>query len=50
MFFVVLVDVWEYWPRRCTLVVYERGQKGCLPDNVVLWAEQMGYVRRIDSE
>lgn len=49
MLFVVVVDKFEYRPRRCTLVVYRRGEKGCLPDDVVLAAQQRGEVEVLRS-
>lgn len=45
MLFEVIVDTFEYRPRRCTLVVYRRGQRGCLPESVVLAARDRGEVR-----
>lgn len=47
MLFEVIADTFEYRPRRCTLVVYRRGDRGCLPDAVVLVAEARGDVRRL---
>lgn len=44
MLFVVVADTFEYRPRRCTLVVYKRGDRGCLPEAVVLAAVGRGEV------
>lgn len=50
MFFVVIAETFEYRPRRCTLVVYRRGDRGFLPDAVVLAARDRGEVRVLDHE
>lgn len=47
MFFEVIAETFEYRPRRCTMVVYRRGDVGCLPEAVVLAAEARGEVRRL---
>ena len=47
MLFEVLAETWEYRPRRCTLVVYKRGQRGFLPESVVLQAEADGFAKRL---
>lgn len=44
MLFEVITETFEYRPRRCTLVVYRRGDTGCLPEKVVLAAESRGEV------
>lgn len=49
MLFVVVADKFEYRPRRCILVVYQKGDRGCLPGDVVLAAEQRGEVEVLCS-
>lgn len=44
MLFVVVAEVFEYRPKRCTLLVYKKGDRGCLPDAVVLAAAERGEV------
>lgn len=50
MMFEVVVDRWDYRPRRCTMVTYLRGQRGYLPEPVVRDAEARGLVRVLPWE
>lgn len=49
MMFEVLVDVWHYRPKRCTMVTYRKGQKGCLPADHVQKAAARGLVKILEA-
>lgn len=50
MMFEVIVPVWDYRPRRCTMVSYQQGQRGFLPEGVVRKAAEAGFVRILEDQ
>lgn len=50
MMFEVVAPVWDYRPRRCTMVSYRKGERGFLPEDVVRKAEADGFVRILEDQ
>lgn len=52
MMFVVVAEVWEFVPmkrKRCSVVVYKKGDRGFLPEDVVLAAAAEGHVMVVND-
>lgn len=50
MLFEVIVDRWDYRPRRCSMITYRKGQRGFLPVPVVEGAASAGLVRIMEDQ
>lgn len=50
MLFEVIAERWHYRPRRCSMTTYLKGEKGYLPDSVVLKAQEEGYVKVLKEQ
>jgi len=49
MYFEVIVDVWNFHPRKCYQATYKRGNKGYLPREYVLKAAEEGKVKILED-
>lgn len=50
MMFEVIVKVWHYRPRRCSMSTYYMGDRGFLPEKDVLLARDQGFVRIMEDQ
>lgn len=44
MLFEVVVERWDFSPRRCCVVSYKKGQRGCLPYEKISRAVEAGLL------